>query len=203
MVVQFSNKGHLLAVAGVSRDLAAFTDGSFGHSTPFRGACHSISLVDPDTGAEVWRDAAAHFGVVYDLKWSLNDRYLLSCSADGVAKVFSVHSHYQLTHFPAVFIYAAIFQEFPIANGAPASESACPPVLTGAEDGCIRVWGEQGLQLGQLTVAAAGLTAPGKGEAVTVQPHQGMVQALVIDARTKYLLSGDSKGFSEFISRFV
>ena len=81
MVVQFSHKGHFLAVAGVSRDtpLAGSSSSHFtGHASPYRGACHSVSLTDPDTGTEVWVDGAAHFGVVYDLQWSLSDRYCVT-----------------------------------------------------------------------------------------------------------------------------
>ena len=49
-------------------------------------------LFDTDLNEEVWVEAAAHHGVIYELKWSRDDRYLLSCSGDGTSKVWDMLS---------------------------------------------------------------------------------------------------------------
>lgn len=77
MVVAFSRSGHLLAVA------AAASTGSGG------GAYH-LRLFDPDLLVEVAAAAYCHQGPIYELRWSLNDRYLLSCSGDGTVKVWDL-----------------------------------------------------------------------------------------------------------------
>ena len=52
----------------------------------------SLKLYCPDSGVEVWSDNSAHHGVVYDIKWSKDDHYLLTCSGDGTCKLWHVHS---------------------------------------------------------------------------------------------------------------
>ena len=51
---------------------------------------YSIILFDTDLNEEVWVEEAAHHGVIYDLKWSKDDRFLLSCSGDGTCKVWDM-----------------------------------------------------------------------------------------------------------------
>mmetsp|Transcript_2505 Transcript_2505/g.3848 ORF Transcript_2505/g.3848 Transcript_2505/m.3848 type:complete len:1065 (+) Transcript_2505:68-3262(+) len=90
MVVSFSHKGHLLAVAAAvpPETMPGAPFSPTGLTSPFSGCVYAVRLYDPDTGVEVWSDNAAHFGVIYDLKWSMNDGYLLSCSSDGQCKVW-------------------------------------------------------------------------------------------------------------------
>ena len=45
-----------------------------------------------DFNEEIWTAPSAHHGVIYDLKWSKNDRYLISCSGDGTCKVWDLIS---------------------------------------------------------------------------------------------------------------
>lgn len=51
---------------------------------------YSIILYDTDLKEEVWVEDAAHHGPIYDLKWSRDDRFLLSCSGDGTCKVWDM-----------------------------------------------------------------------------------------------------------------
>ena len=37
-------------------------------TSPFTGETHGIKIYDPDTGAEIWADTAAHYGVIYDIR---------------------------------------------------------------------------------------------------------------------------------------
>lgn len=93
MVVAFSNSGHLLAVAS-----RAPRFNSILNTTEI---VYSLLLHDTDLDEEVWAEEIAHHAVIYDIKWSKNDRYLLTCSADGTCKVFDLIAlHPLLTLFP-------------------------------------------------------------------------------------------------------
>jgi len=87
MVVAFSKSGHLLAVAARCHQLSLpFSAASI--SSPYPGNTHCLRLFDTDTGMEVWSDTSAHYGVVYDIKWSADDSYVLTASSDGTCKVY-------------------------------------------------------------------------------------------------------------------
>ena len=89
MVVAFSHSGHLLAVA--ARSLHAPSPFTPEHVTsPHPGCTYSLRLYDTDAGALVWCESYAHHGVVYDLKWSKDDSYVVTASADGSCKVWDV-----------------------------------------------------------------------------------------------------------------
>ena len=81
MVVAFSNSGHVLAVAVEGQS-----------SVGNKGHVYSIRFFEVDYNEEVWSATSAHHGVIYDLKWSKDDRYLLSCSGDGTCKVWDLIS---------------------------------------------------------------------------------------------------------------
>jgi WD40 repeat protein len=51
---------------------------------------YSLRLYDADLDEEVWLDEAAHHGIIYDMKWSKNDRFLLTCSNDSSCKVWDL-----------------------------------------------------------------------------------------------------------------
>jgi WD40 repeat protein len=80
MAVAFSRSGHLLAVAA-----AASTGG---------GGAYHLRIYDPDLLVEVAAAAYCHQGPIYEVKWSLNDRYLLTCSGDGCVKVWDLLGMY-------------------------------------------------------------------------------------------------------------
>jgi WD40 repeat protein len=93
MVVRFSHKGHLLAVGGAapggpSAGSSSVPFAPVGGTSPYADTSYSVRLLDPDTGVEVWSDLFAHFGVIYDIQWSLSDAYFLTCSSDGTCKVW-------------------------------------------------------------------------------------------------------------------
>jgi WD40 repeat protein len=93
MVVSFSHKGHLLAVGGAAPSGGGVGSASVpfapvGGTSPYGDTSYSVRLFDPDTGVEVWSDLFAHFGVIYDIKWSLSDTHFVTCSSDGCCKVW-------------------------------------------------------------------------------------------------------------------
>jgi WD40 repeat protein len=97
MVVSFSHKGHLLAIGsaapgGGSAGSSSVPFAPVGGTSPYAAISYSVRLFDPDTGVEVWSDLFAHFGVIYDIKWSLSDTYFLTCSSDGTCKVWKFAS---------------------------------------------------------------------------------------------------------------
>lgn len=51
---------------------------------------YSLILYNTDTDEEIWADHIAHHGVIYDIQWSKNDRYLLTTSGDGSCKVWDL-----------------------------------------------------------------------------------------------------------------
>lgn len=51
---------------------------------------YSLILYDTDTDEEVWAEYIAHHAVIYDIQWSKNDRYLLTCAGDGSCKVWDL-----------------------------------------------------------------------------------------------------------------
>jgi WD40 repeat protein len=61
-------------------------------ATPFSPeiCVYSLKLYDTDVGVLIWSELYAHHGVVYDVKWSKDDSYLLSSSGDGTTKIWDV-----------------------------------------------------------------------------------------------------------------
>lgn len=49
---------------------------------------YSLRLYDTDLDEEIWVEEVAHHAIIYDLKWSKNDRFLISCSGDGTCKIW-------------------------------------------------------------------------------------------------------------------
>lgn len=246
MVVSFSNSGHVLAVASEA------SPSSVGLNN--KGHIYSIRFFDVDFNEEVWIAQTAHHGVIYDLKWSKNDRYLLSCSGDGTCKVWDLislvyclhkgpltksdhqgsnnsedgmgyeHNNedqkwrlepyllYSLACSPPVYVYSAIFQEFGagavttyITNSLSVAEatekwveiekSTVPRIITGNADGRIRVWDNNEL-VGYIAVPLNKEEVKTNTNYLSFKypAHDGLVNSLVIDERSRYLISGDSVG---------
>jgi WD40 repeat protein len=263
MVVSFSHSGHILAVAAKTADAAAVplsTDAT----------TYSLVLYDTDLNEQVWVEEAAHHGVIYEIKWTKNDRYLLTCSGDGTCKVwdmlpvayrssntmgFGALSSvdlssaadpaaaaltsasnrpptllHTLTASPPVYTYCGVFCDHPragasagagtasvdLSGGLPGEDggvdggslsnsvsvmpgqlssiyasttSVVPRIVTGGADGKLRVW-EGSTFMGYVHVTHK----DEETNAVDYSPHDGQINSIVIDERSRYLISADSAG---------
>jgi WD40 repeat protein len=241
MVVSFSHCGHLLAIAARIETVATpFTNMFPQIASP--SYIYSLQLFDTDIGEKIWASSIAHHGVIYDIKWSKDDSYILTCSSDGTCKIWDVVCYrinnkggkrtsithpvekrasfvdtesgnamptvnqpflaHTLSSLPPVFVYSAIFQEYfkpdlnkrgpdsprnnlNTANDNPLFERApLPKIISGSSDGCIRVW-EKNKMIGYISQDIEDGNFPA---------HDGRVNCLAIDERSKYLLSADSSG---------
>ncbi len=103
MVVRFSNSGHVLAVACQAPSLPVNTI-ELNTFTALSGVTYNIRLYDAVTGKEVCTLSSVHQGVIYDLQFSKDDSFLLSCSTDSTAKVWDISNLLiQQTCFLSVF----------------------------------------------------------------------------------------------------
>ena len=100
MSIAFSHCGIFLAVSGESaisyEERSSSSDKRSSKGKGLLSACkycliislvddkiYSLQIFDSDTGEKVWADTRAHYGIVYQIRWSLNDYYLITSSADG------------------------------------------------------------------------------------------------------------------------
>lgn len=234
------------------------------------GVLYSIIIYDTDLKEEVWVEDAAHHGPIYDLKWSRDDRCLLSCSGDGTSKVWDMTpvsyrasntmgfgalngagnvnnstsgrinssidvSSSNANGFPALqgaaskppsllhtlvtspplYTYCGVFQDQPRAGltstysqgdnldqlrsssmGLKSEKAASTPlvvprVITGSADGKLRVW-DGSEMVGYVVVTAKDNEK--KEESVDYSPHDGQINSIAIDERSKYMITGDSQG---------
>ena len=209
MVVKFSNCGHLLAISSRTATVSpSFAD--VNSPTMSASYVYGLRLYDIDADVEVWADLGAHHSTVYDVQWSDNDAYIITGAGDGTCKVWDVSCllgrptdkpnvltevPYLLRTLecrPPVFVYCAIFQEFgrSTLTGVVSKSSDIggvnniPRVICGASDGKIRVF-DNGALVGKISSS---------DPSDDVAPHGGRVNALCIDKRSKYLMSGCSDG---------
>jgi len=268
LAVSFSHSGHVLAIAAKTPGAAIAVDTD--------GVLYSIIIYDTDLKEEVWVEDAAHHGPIYDLKWSRDDRCLLSCSGDGTCKIWDMTSVsfrasnlmgfgalnnannannggsggtsgrvnasmdgsiapsgtsgqgaasqpptllHTLVTSPPVYTYCGVFQDQPRASLASAhsqSESldllrqstasahhraehydfkdkplVVPRVITGSADGKLRVW-DGSEMVGYVVVTNKDKDAD--KESVDYSPHDGQINSIVIDERSRYMITGDSFG---------
>ena len=199
--LKYSNNGSFLAVASKSALPPLHVAGS-----ARTGDVYSIAIYDSDHGVECWREDTAHHGVIYDLQFSLDDNYVVSCSGDGCVKVWALSavSHnlearllHTLTTSPPVYIYSVAFQEF--AQSATSASSGgdlikkrapVPPIIAGASDGRLRVWND-GKFSGYISVDEKDDL---KHAHEPVAHVNARIHSVTIDRRSRYLLSGDSAG---------
>jgi WD40 repeat protein len=90
VVCRFSHQGTLLAIASVSPRLDATAHISSLGASGYPGTLYALSIYDSDTGDLLWCDEYAHFGIIYDVKWSPDDRSIVTCSSDGRCKLYEV-----------------------------------------------------------------------------------------------------------------
>ena len=223
MVVAYSHSGHLLAVSGRSATLNAPL--SDHNSSVSSNSVYCLKLFDTDLGTEVWCLNSAHHGVVYDIRWSKDDSYIVTCSGDGTSKIWDVECYMKMSFtaihhgtpgkgidgamspairhqpylahvlrtVPPLYVYCAIFQEYnvptttidmtaDVKDSYEKQRSELPRVITGSSDGRLRVWAGSKL-LGTLRI--------GDDDDA---PHDNRINSIVIDERTRYLISGDGDG---------
>ncbi len=89
-----------------------------------------------------------------------------------------------LTTTPPLFIYCAIFQEYGTSSDSSTRSAALPKIITGASDGRLRVY-NNGSHVGNIRIS---------DDADDFPPHEGNVNAVTIDQRSKYLVTSDSAG---------
>lgn len=85
---------------------------------------YSLLLYDTDLDEEVWSEEVAHHAVIYELRWSKNDRYLLSCAADGTAKVWDLIALHPLM---------SLYPSNPPSNANPIGNTPGDASVTGIE----------------------------------------------------------------------
>ena len=199
--VKYSNNGEFLAVAASTALPPLHVAGS-----ALMGDVYSLALYNSDNGVECWREETAHHGVIYDLQFSLDDHYLVSCSGDGCVKVWSLSTvsrnleaqlHHTLSTSPPVYIYSVVFQEFALSATSSSIEGglikkvpSVPPIIAGASDGRLRVW-KDGKFSGYISVDEKDDM---KHAHEPVAHVNARIHAVTIDRRSRYLLSGDSAG---------
>ncbi|CAH0546272.1 unnamed protein product [Brassicogethes aeneus] len=116
--------------------LEAFSEGCFIHKFSNNGlylACavklnemFTIIIYSVDTHEEV-KKYACHQGLIYSVKWSNKDSFIVTCSADNTVAVwdFNNNTFLQILPHPS-FVYA-----IDVSNRN---------IVTGCFDGCIRIW---------------------------------------------------------------
>eukprot|EP01035_Chromulina_nebulosa_P017824 gene17824-23435_t len=169
MVVQFSHSGHVLAVASKS-NIPNVNLVSYSNTNTIPGEIYSLRLFDTDDGSEMWSTTIAHYSVIYSIAWSKDDSYLLTCSSDGTSKVWDMAS-------VIFYKYSHIF------GGFLGERLVVPRIITGSSDGKLRVW-DSGNFAGFVYISNKD----------KISPHQARIQAIVIDERSRYLISGDAVG---------
>ncbi|CAH1775536.1 unnamed protein product, partial [Owenia fusiformis] len=114
-----------------------------------------------------------HYGIVYDLCWSKKDKYLLSCSSDGTARVWDMlegkSEAAKLFPHPG-FVYTAQFHP-----------RVSTIVATGGYDRIIRVW----------DIKTDGLNPKLLQE---LEGHRGHINSLCFEEEGSKMYSGDSVG---------
>lgn len=218
--IQFSPQGRLLAVAAVELlchpirlyDVTGMDEGMLSpgvSSAASAATVYGLQVDQSHEGALLVADLDGHHGMIYDLRFTDNERYLLSASADALVKVWdlgalaavsaSVRPKYAprmlcIFHEPsAQFFYAAIFfmknnsatRALPLYTQSKEDDGKnhqriCPHVLTGAFNGAVAHWDPR-------TSQCQGLL----GNRIA---HKGRVHCLESDRRSGRVFSADSNG---------
>uniref|UniRef100_A0A8C9DL93 Abelson helper integration site 1 n=1 Tax=Prolemur simus TaxID=1328070 RepID=A0A8C9DL93_PROSS len=152
--LDFSHSGRILAAACASRD------------------GYPIILYEIPSGRFL-RELCGHLNIIYDLCWSKDDRYILTSSSDGTARIWkneiSNTNTFRVLPHPS-FVYTAKFH--------PAVREL---VVTGCYDSMIRIW-KVGLR---------------EDSAILVRQfdvHKSFVNSLCFDAEGHHMYSGDCTG---------
>lgn len=152
--LDFSHSGRILAAACASRD------------------GYPIILYEIPSG-RFMRELCGHLNIIYDLSWSKDDRYILTSSSDGTARIWkneinSTNTFRVLPH-PA-FVYTAKFH--------PAIGEL---VVTGCYDSVIRIWKVDMRECSAVLVQQ-------------FDAHKSFINSLCFDAEGHHMYSGDCTG---------
>lgn len=216
--LSFSPTGRMLAVACCELntfpirlfDVSGYdnSEGVKVESAAIAATSIGLSYSQSREGTILVAELEGHHGLVYDLRWLANERYLLSASADGTAKLWTIGALAAapnrvnapprlasvMQQVVAGYVYCAAFVAGPsiksiIANPLRSSQvedsiqgeqTGWLRAVTGAHDGSLRYWkAEEGREQGLLG-----------GRIV----HEGMVNALQVDTYSGRIYSADSFG---------
>lgn len=199
--LRFSPTGVMLAVACCETHVFPIRIFDVaGLATTHRISRFDASFVGNESreGAILVAELQGHHGIVYDMRWSRDERHLLTASADATAKLWTVgldkvkSSHHtaprldQIFQHGTTYVYsAALIGAVENREDGEEKEQKCVEqwqrVVTGAHDGSLRYWeAESGRELGVF----------GNGEG----QHQGMINAIQVDGQSGRIYSGDSFG---------
>ncbi|XP_077632179.1 jouberin isoform X4 [Crocuta crocuta] len=150
----FSHNGRVLAAACASRD------------------GYPIILYEIPSG-RFMRELCGHLNIIYDLCWSHDDRYILTASSDGTARIWKNEVNntntFRVLPHPS-FVYTAKFH--------PAAKEL---VVTGCYDSVIRVW--------KVDMKA--------DPAILIRQfdtHRSFINSLCFDIEGHHMYSGDCTG---------
>uniref|UniRef100_A0A667HCA8 Abelson helper integration site 1 n=1 Tax=Lynx canadensis TaxID=61383 RepID=A0A667HCA8_LYNCA len=150
----FSHNGRILAAACASRD------------------GYPIILYEIPSG-RFMRELCGHLNIIYDLCWSHDDRYILTASSDGTARIWKNEinstSTFRVLPHPS-FVYTAKFH--------PAVKEV---VVTGCYDSMIRIW----------------KVDMREDPAVLIRQfdtHRSFINSLCFDVEGHHMYSGDCTG---------
>ncbi|XP_028633192.1 jouberin isoform X1 [Grammomys surdaster] len=152
--LDFSHNGRILAAACASRD------------------GYPIILYEIPSG-RFMRELCGHLNIIYDIDWSKDDRYLVTSSSDGTARVWkneinSTNTFRVLPH-PS-FVYTAKFH--------PATREL---VVTGCYDSMIRIWKIDAREDAAILVRQ-------------LDVHKSFVNSICFDDEGHHMYSGDCIG---------
>ncbi|XP_052025162.1 jouberin isoform X2 [Apodemus sylvaticus] len=152
--LDFSHNGRILAAACASRD------------------GYPVILYEIPSG-RFMRELCGHLNIIYDVDWSKDDRYLVTSSSDGTARVWknevNCTSTFRVLPHPS-FVYTAKFH--------PATREL---VVTGCYDSIIRVWKVEARE--NISILLRQLDV-----------HKSFVNAICFDDEGHHMYSGDCIG---------
>ncbi|XP_023585681.1 jouberin isoform X3 [Trichechus manatus latirostris] len=150
----FSHNGRILAAACASRD------------------GYPIILYEVPSG-RFMRELCGHLNIIYDLCWSNDDRYILTASSDGTARIWKNEinntSTFRVLPHPS-FVYTAKFH--------PAVKEL---VVTGCYDSVIRIWKVDMREEPAILIRQ-------------FDTHKSFINSLCFDTEGHHMYSGDCTG---------
>ncbi|XP_014441705.1 jouberin isoform X3 [Tupaia chinensis] len=152
--LDFSHNGRILAAACASRD------------------GYPIILYEIPSG-RFMRELCGHLNIIYDLCWSTDDRYILTSSSDGTARIWKNELNntntFRVLPHPS-FVYTAKFH--PVISEL---------VVTGCYDSIIRIWKVDMKEDSAILVRQ-------------FDAHKSFINSLCFDTEGHHMYSGDCTG---------